>query len=509
MMALPRRLRPKRLDVTTASLALGLFVLPPLAYQLVPFSPAIASLVTALVLVLVVFLVQPVRGLLVFALFMLFIDTLQLSAGPRIKQVDEIAVPLMATITFIRQRHRLLLVFKPTREAAVGLLLITAVLSSALNGVPVEIWVPGVVLLGKGLAIFYIALLLDVTATDVAWITRVVLTVGIVVLALGFVELFAPTILSPLGLVPAESRAGLPAIKSLFYHPQLFAWFCALLALYLFAYHAVLRRPWALALALVLSVGTILAARRRAIAAVFAGVVAGIVWEASRGRGGMWRRLGRWVPAAAGTLILFFAFLPAFAGLYQLTLDRYSPGQGGGGGTIPGSVLGSTEPAATPARLALYIGSIEIAQDHLPLGVGLGRYGSWLSREHYSPVYAQYGLDRVYGLSPTNPRFITDTFWPQILGELGILGLLAYTGFLAALGLDIWSVSRLPNLPAEMQAVILGTGLVFVQTLVESLASPVFNSPPQIYLIMFAVGGLLSWSKPANTVALKSVGHGQ
>ena len=76
-------------------------------------------------------------------------------------------------------------------------------------------------------------------------------------------------------------------------------------------------------------------------------------------------------------------------------------------------------------RVALYAGSVAIARDEFPLGVGMGRYGSQMSREEYSPVYQRYQLHRVFGLREHRPIAVTDTFWPMVLGETGVIGFVA------------------------------------------------------------------------------------
>ena len=53
----------------------------------------------------------------------------------------------------------------------------------------------------------------------------------------------------------------------------------------------------------------------------------------------------------------------------------------------------------TQARVALYKTSVLVGRDYFPLGAGLGRYGSWLSREHYSPLYVAYDLSDIRGLA--------------------------------------------------------------------------------------------------------------
>jgi hypothetical protein len=95
------------------------------------------------------------------------------------------------------------------------------------------------------------------------------------------------------------------------------------------------------------------------------------------------------------------------------------------------------------ARSALYRGGITLANEHAPFGVGFGRYASQPSREHYSSVYDDLGLSRMWGLSREFPRFISDTSWPSVMGETGYAGLAVYlAGLLGLIGL---ALSRLRN----------------------------------------------------------------
>jgi O-antigen ligase len=111
-----------------------------------------------------------------------------------------------------------------------------------------------------------------------------------------------------------------------------------------------------------------------------------------------------------------------------------------------------------------------------------------MSRVRYSPVYAEYGLSDERGLRPTNPVNITDTFWPQILGEMGVIGFVAYAGFMGSLGWIAWKLARDTEASVTLRVFRLGTGMVLVQAFVESLASPMFHSPPRAYLLYLVVG---------------------
>jgi O-antigen ligase len=117
-----------------------------------------------------------------------------------------------------------------------------------------------------------------------------------------------------------------------------------------------------------------------------------------------------------------------------------------------------------------------------------------MSRLDFSPVYAQYGLDRIWGLTPQYPAYVTDTFWPHVLGEIGVLGVVAYVAFLFALGVELWRATRAMTNPV-MRAFCLGAFMVFLHSLVESLASSMYESPPRIYLAFGAMGIALALSR--------------
>ena len=304
------------------------------------------------------------------------------------------------------------------------------------------------------------------------------LVLACAILALGALQLVGSV---AVGLGAHGERVGIPVLASIFYHPQLFGWLCATAAIYLVAHHVVIRHRWMLVLALLFSVGTILSGRRRSMLGLVGGLGAGAATEVIRGPRRARRVLG-WLPTGIGVALIAIVFIPVLSGLYALTVQGYADPvirAGGGNGTVPGEVQRDT-----PARFALYEGAVLIAVDNFPLGAGLGRYGSWMSRVEYSDVYREYGMDQIFGLSPQNRQFIDDTFWPQILGETGVIGLMAYVVIIGWMGVALLRLRRLRDLPPEMTAVVLGTMMLFAQTLVESAASAILGSPSQVYLVM-------------------------
>ena len=82
------------------------------------------------------------------------------------------------------------------------------------------------------------------------------------------------------------------------------------------------------------------------------------------------------------------------------------------------------------ARKSLNETSFKIAQDYFPVGTGFGTFASYFSVQKYSPIYKTYGIDNIYGLRPEKANFVSDVFWPMILGQFGIIGLISYVGIL-------------------------------------------------------------------------------
>lgn len=79
------------------------------------------------------------------------------------------------------------------------------------------------------------------------------------------------------------------------------------------------------------------------------------------------------------------------------------------------------------ARSILLNTSFKIANDYFPIGTGFGTYASHFSAQSYSPVYSMYNIQNTYGLSKGNTIFISDSFWPMIIGQFGYIGLICYT----------------------------------------------------------------------------------
>jgi hypothetical protein len=91
-------------------------------------------------------------------------------------------------------------------------------------------------------------------------------------------------------------------------------------------------------------------------------------------------------------------------------------------------VTGDVEPDMI-ARYALYTASPKILVDYFPFGSGFASYATYSSGVYYSPVYAKYGLDGVWGITKGYYSFIADAYYPS-LAQFGVAGI--------ALSLSFW-----------------------------------------------------------------------
>ncbi len=135
-------------------------------------------------------------------------------------------------------------------------------------------------------------------------------------------------------------------------------------------------------------------------------------------------------------------------------------------------------------RYFLYYGAYEIAKNKPLLGEGPGTYGSYISIINKSKIYQKYKITIL-------DKFKTDTFWPMILGEYGILGTIAFS-----LLLLIIFRSLLISFPKNddnpfLKGLYIGYIILFVDYLIESLATAIYSR--SLYAFIFFGGiGLLN-----------------
>lgn len=80
----------------------------------------------------------------------------------------------------------------------------------------------------------------------------------------------------------------------------------------------------------------------------------------------------------------------------------------------------------TAARGAFYLYGVDVAIRFFPLGSGFCTFASSLSHKYYSPLYYEYGMENINGITEDDGSYAGDTFWPNIYAQYGFLGFFIY-----------------------------------------------------------------------------------
>lgn len=350
----------------------------------------------------------------------------------------------------------------PPGIALFSLFAVFGLLSSLVNDVPVQITSAGAVLAVKGVLLYFTLAQIDWTVADVrplaragAWFLGVVLVTGLVNLA---IPQQWSSVLSTVGHV--GYRSVLPSLIGPFTHPLQFGNFLALasIALWVLVTQGA-RVAGGRTLLLASLLGAVLSFRRTAIV----GVIAAVSYLTLKRKN-------------AGVLVLGLFAVPLVVILLAPLIQEVASS------TYVDYIVGAEQ----NARTRMTLDSFRLAIQHFPFGVGFGRFGSSVAADHYSPVYVKLDYDNVYGLaSPNNPhnhgRFLTDTQWPAIVGESGILGAFC---FAAGLWL-IFSTFKKASRDATAAVKLLGlTGMGWsLHILLQSIAYPVYVLTPTAPLL--------------------------
>ncbi|MGY2083202.1 O-antigen ligase family protein [Blastococcus sp. SYSU DS0539] len=348
---------------------------------------------------------------------------------------------------------------------AFGLL---GVVSGLLVDVPLVVLASGTLLASKGILLSLAVAQLQWSPADVRRMAKGGVAILLFIIACSLVNLAIPqTWQATVGNIPQLSyRAAIPSLIGPFVEPGTLGIMAALGFLALVAWNTTMgstRLTWLLSAGMALV--AVLSFRRK----TWLGMMGSFLWLSSRaGRSGVFATA---VAAVAGIVIVFWStLLTALQGIVATYFDQSE---------------------GTAARTVMTRDSFFVALDYFPLGAGFGRFGSDTASEFYSPLYLERGYQYVWGLSERtgNALFLTDTMWPAILGETGILGLLVYVLALVAI------FRRLRRLSFDQEPVArwLGlTGIAWIfQYLLESTGNPVFVSPPS-YVPLFLLVGLLA-----------------
>ncbi|MBD2763814.1 hypothetical protein IEE91_01120 [Kocuria sp. cx-455] len=408
----------------------------------------------------------PKAGAAVLLCATVIAQTLQTMTGSSlVGYVDELAV-LVAAVVFPVRR---LLIHGTLRfmaaywcfagYAALG------IMSALMNSVPLSVWAVSGFLFLKGPLLMLGVLQIDWQRADLPRIARFG-TVGVlIILVSALLNAVAPEAWNSIvGRQDVSYRLGIPSLTGIFDHPVGLASVMGMAFLAILSYRRIVERS-VVSFVLLLTTGVvgILTFRRKSIASVaIVAVGSRLVLPGRR---------TRFVVLLA--VLLPVALLIAWQPLVDVVTSTYN------------EYFSSVD---TTARTTMTIDSARLAAAAFPLGVGLGRFGSAVASSNYSPLYEQLGYTRIYGMGPgERGGFLTDTFWPSILAETGIFGLLLYVAGLMLAVRPAWKLLRHSSHP-YMQWV--GTVAVawMGQLLIESIAAPVFTGPPMFGPVFMLAG---------------------
>lgn len=344
------------------------------------------------------------------------------------------------------------------------LFIVAGVLSSVVHEVPASLTMQGALLLAKGFALTWAVAQVNWSAKDLNLAARIGACIALILIIGAVANLLAPGPWNSLVLNGKQynERFGVAPVTSFFQHPGYFGTVMCLSVLASIAHVGVFGRSKTAFLIIAGGLfSSLLTARRK----IFVGLLAGVTLLGVSLR---WKKIAL-TTALALPVVVAILWIPVTQ-VVQFTYAEYF-----------------TNPDAV-ARVRLTADSLHLALQGIPLGVGFGRFGSATARSNYSPIYYELGYPNVWGLGPTEEtgKFLTDTFWPAIFGETGLLGSILFALILVLFARMFRKTSRSSN---NHERWIGLTGLAWsAQVFIESLAGPIYTAVPTFALYFGLVG---------------------
>lgn len=147
--------------------------------------------------------------------------------------------------------------------------------------------------------------------------------------------------------------------------------------------------------------------------------------------------------------------------------------------------------AGKGTRAVLTSLSITVMRDHFPIGTGFGTFASSAAEKYYSAVYQIYDLAYLCRFDGGWRGFLSDTFWPIIIGQGSILGLIAFVVTLCLL------VKRCFELKSLSHEAFAGALYIFAYLAISSTSEAAFHNAVAIPLAL-VLGILFAKAKTSN-----------
>ncbi|MDN5631311.1 hypothetical protein [Kocuria sp.] len=408
----------------------------------------------------------PKTACVLFLVMTLISQTLATATGVSVLgNVDEAAV-VIALLVFTTRR---IVVHGSVRCLPAywffGAFFALGAVSAVVNAVPLSVWGLGAFLILKGPLLALGVMQLDWTREDVRRIVRAGTVVLVVVLLSAVANAVAPQAWNAMvGRQAVSYRLGIPSLTGIFDHPVGLGSTMGMAFLAVLAYHRIVARSVGTYILMVATgLAGLLTFRRKSVASTALVAIAGRLWMP-----GHKARATVTIAILVPTLLIV-----GWEPLTQVVATSYHE---------------YFDNVGVTARTLMTADSVKLAVGAFPLGVGFGRYGSAVASSTYSPLYVDLGYQRIYGMGEgKRGGFLTDTFWPSVLAESGVLGMVCYVVALLLLLIPAWRLMRRHTLPH-----VRWLGMVAVswmaQMFIESLAAPVFTGPPMFGPVFMAAG---------------------
>lgn len=143
-------------------------------------------------------------------------------------------------------------------------------------------------------------------------------------------------------------------------------------------------------------------------------------------------------------------------------------------------------------RTIVTITSFQLANKYFPLGLGFASYGTNMARAYYSPIYEVLGFTRIWGLNAENDTFLTDQFWPAVIGQFGWIGLILFIIMIIYLYKIIAPIQK-------KDIYLYATTLsLFIYEIMTSLGETAYYNPLAT-IVFFIVGICIAQAKEIDT----------
>ncbi|WHZ57595.1 hypothetical protein [Metabacillus hrfriensis] len=393
---------------------------------------------------------------------LLFQELLAVNIHPIIDMTDEIIVVFLAFLVLVKliktqtiSKHTMIVSL-----LAIAFLIIGFISSFLRDGITINSIISSFLVVKGFIVYLTIFELTGKNENKIKLILKTMIVIGYLLMLFAVIDfLFYERFRALLNLeYRADIRAGLVSVQSLMTHPGVYGWFMSLCGIIMFSKFLSNKNKKNIIISIIFFLFAIISLRFKVIM-LLAFLISYLLFKSKN------KILGIIV------VILFVAptFLFFFGDLLSLTIERYIQ-------------IDYDE----SARKALYLFSFVIAKDYFPFGTGFGTYGTFQSIDPYSSVYYEFGLNHVWGLSPDNPMWLTDTFWPAILGETGLLGIILYGCVFLIIFKKRKQIKK--RLNSYYYYIFI---FVFIHAFLESLAEQIYFSSPQ-FIIIFTLLGLIS-----------------